>query len=169
MSFDIVDIDIDPRTNTLTTATIASGIILDIGRFRGTNPEFSAIETLGAPNLADLTMTLQYRVICTQGFCGSDCSQTASCGGFLAACPATCGDNIPCLNGGRCEVHTFFQSSMHKCTVYNVFRILVLFVCDVIVFQDGSCTCPVPYTGTYIMLRWMTAIVDTCSVEFTNQ
>ena len=109
--FDIVDIDIDPRTNTLTTATIASGIILDIGRFGGTNPEFSVIETLGAPNLADLTMTLQYRVICTQGFCGSDCSQTANCGGFPAACPATCGDNTPCLNGGTCEVMHNVRSS----------------------------------------------------------
>ena len=86
--------------------SIASNVVFDIGRFQGTASDFSAVQSLGAPYLSDLTMMFQYRVTCTQGFCGSDCSQTANCAATPAACPESCGSNTPCLNGGTCMVST---------------------------------------------------------------
>ncbi len=67
------------------------------------------------------TITYRYRVICTDGMCGNDCSQTTNCQSWSPACngigsPATqppvtdptspdnpCFPN-PCLNGGMCMV-----------------------------------------------------------------
>ena len=49
-----------------------------------------------------LNLTFQYRVICSAGTCGSDCSQTTNCQPFPSCVPITCADS-PCLNGGTCS------------------------------------------------------------------
>ena len=58
----------------------------------------------------DLTVSFEYRLICTPGSCGSDCSQTTGCAGFPAACPAGCGASDPCLNGGTCTVSVHIRT-----------------------------------------------------------
>lgn len=103
--FDIVDVDIDPQTLGRTTFPISINTFAELPRIQGTNSEFSDIETIGGPILADLTITFQYRLICTAGFCGNDCSQTTNCPGFPEACPPGCSAENPCPNGGTCEVN----------------------------------------------------------------
>ncbi len=66
-------------------------------------------------------ITYRYRVICTDGSCGNDCSQTTDCQSWSPACdgigtPATQPPRTqpssstnpcissPCLNGGTCMV-----------------------------------------------------------------
>ena len=50
-----------------------------------------------------LNLTFQYRVICTAGSCGSNCTQTTNCPLPPPDCvPITCADS-PCFNGGTCS------------------------------------------------------------------
>ena len=80
------------------------------------------------------TISYRYRIICTDGSCGNDCSQTVNCPQW----PSACGDGIstfttqapntdpssptdpcsqspsPCLNGGLCMV-SFFQQTFCYC------------------------------------------------------
>ena len=101
--FEINDEDIDPITNALSIDAIAPMTFREIFQPTGINPEFQTLSVAGAFTV-DLNITFDYRLICTPGSCGSDCSQTNNCPSFPAACPVACSDAMPCLNGGSCQV-----------------------------------------------------------------
>lgn len=79
--------------------TASSGTIVEIRRPSAPNATFTNIQTFNGAN--SLTLTYQYRIICSSGTCGSDCSQTTNCGSFPSCTPITCADS-PCLNSGTC-------------------------------------------------------------------
>ena len=97
------DEDIDPISRALSHDLIAPMTFREIHQPMGIDSEFRRLSIRGAFTV-DLNITFDYRLICTPGSCGSDCSQTSSCPSFPAACPAACGDTMPCLNGGSCRV-----------------------------------------------------------------
>lgn len=98
------------------TTPIVSNFVQEISRIPGTNPAFSNIMTGAAPNLDTLTIQFRYRLICTSGTCGNDCSQTTGCSGFPEACPSSCDATTPCMNGGTCDVSNsnYFHSSLSR-------------------------------------------------------
>lgn len=110
INFDVSDVDYNPISGQRSTVDIATNMIFEIEFIAGTNSEFSPVQTLGAPNLADLTIDFDYRLICTEGSCGNDCSQTSNCLPFPDACcmMGMCEEDmcqmVTCLNGGICDV-----------------------------------------------------------------
>ena len=107
----IADADQDPVTGRPVQQFIlstSSGTIADIRRPSAPNATFTNIRTFNGPN--SLTLTYQYRIICTAGTCGSDCSQTTNCLPFPSCTPLTCADS-PCQNGGTCtdvsDIHRY--------------------------------------------------------------
>ena len=114
MQASIVDTDRDPMTGGPLQEFIlstSSGTIVDIRRPSAPNATFTNIQTFSGPN--SLTLTYQYRIICSTGTCGSDCSQTTNCQPFSSCTPATpltCADS-PCQNGGTCmevsDIHRY--------------------------------------------------------------
>ena len=106
MFFNIVDEDIDPITNSRRTVRIEN-IFAEMSRVQGINPVISSVQTLGGGIIEDLMLTFQYRLICTDGFCGNDCSQTTNCPDFAPLCPSEpsqCSAEMGCLNSGTCQV-----------------------------------------------------------------
>jgi hypothetical protein len=79
---------------------LGSSPIIEISRPSAPNTTFTYTQTFNGPN--SLTLTYQYRVICSAGTCGDDCSQTTSCQSFPSCVPLTCADS-PCLHGGSCN------------------------------------------------------------------
>ena len=111
--------DFDPATGS--TSPMLQPIatpFLDIVRPSSPSNTFSDVTTFSQ---GSATMMARYRVICTAGSCGNDCSQTTGCSSWTAACdgnstfttppPATTVPSStnpcfppPCLNGGACDV-----------------------------------------------------------------
>jgi hypothetical protein len=97
-------VDVDPRTNRRSTVSIAN-IFAELSRIPRTNPELSNTVFVADGTLHDLVLTFQYRLICTEGFCGSDCSQTTNCPSFPPLCVPACSAEVPCPDGGMCQVN----------------------------------------------------------------
>lgn len=123
MQANIVDTDRDPMTGGPVQEFIlstSSGTIVDIRRPSAPNATFTNIRTFSGPN--SLTLTYQYRIICSTGTCGSDCSQTTNCQPFSSCTPATpltCADS-PCQNGGTCmEVSELRTTAALQCNYLN--------------------------------------------------
>ena len=96
----IADLDSDPITEApVQQFILSSDPIVDIVRPSAPSATYTNIRTFNGPNA--LTLTYQYRIICTVGTCGSDCSQTTTCPPFPSCTPLTCADS-PCQNGGTC-------------------------------------------------------------------
>ena len=103
-----MDVDIDPSTNVKTTDTIAPNVLFEIYQPQGTNANFRD-EVIGGANLVNLQLRLQYRLICTPGSCGADCSQTTGCSPFPPAClpdQPVRDDSRPCDNGVNSQVYS---------------------------------------------------------------
>ena len=97
----IADVDRDPLTGSLQLPPILGTTpIATISRPAAPSATFTSTQTFNGAN--SLTLSYQYRVICTSGTCGSDCSQTTNCQPFPSCVPITCADQ-PCLNGGTCR------------------------------------------------------------------
>ena len=84
-----------------TVPITSSNLILEV--FQGVNENF-VNETLGGALLSTLQLRLQFRLICTPGSCGTDCSQTTNCSPYPPACRPDCDNSMPCMNGGTCMV-----------------------------------------------------------------
>ena len=98
---EIADIDRNPTSGSIMQQFV-QGVspIGTISRPSAPNAAFSSTQNFTGAN--SLSLTFQYRVICTTGTCGSTCSQTANCQPFPSCTPITCADS-PCLNGGTCS------------------------------------------------------------------
>ena len=97
----IDDVDTDPVTGAPVQESILGLFpITEISRPSAPNATFTNTRTFSGAN--SLTLTYQYRVICSAGTCGSDCSQTSNCQPFPSCVPVTCADS-PCMNGGTCS------------------------------------------------------------------
>ena len=97
----IVDGDTDPDTRApIQEFILRSFPIAEFFRPSAPNATYTSIQTFTGAN--SLTLMFQYRVICSAGTCGSDCSQTTNCTPFPSCVPLTCADS-PCLNGGTCS------------------------------------------------------------------
>ena len=66
-------------------------------------------ESLGGSILDTLELQVQYRLICTVGFCGPDCSQSSNCQPFPPACPVEESAVCDCMNGGTCQVSVLYK------------------------------------------------------------
>ena len=101
----IIDVDEDPISHMFTFDTIAIALFHRQGNL---GADFSNVTLAG--NLLELR--LQYRLICTPGFCGPTCSQTTGCSPYPPACPPeqpVCDINTPCINGGTCQVRQHYK------------------------------------------------------------
>ena len=98
---EIADVDINPTSGASEQRFILNSLpIAEISRPSAPNAAFINTQTFSGPN--SLTIIFQYRIICSAGTCGSDCSQTTNCQPFPLCVPITCADS-PCLNGGNCS------------------------------------------------------------------
>jgi hypothetical protein len=95
----IADVDTNPMTGAPEQRFILRSfpIVDQISRPSAPNSTYTNIQTFSGAN--SLTLTFQYRVICSAGTCGNDCSQTTNCQPFPSCVPITCADS-PCLNNG---------------------------------------------------------------------
>lgn len=115
MTADINDVDIE---NQVTMFESIGSPLLEITRPSMPSDTFTSDIMLSG---GSATLTVRYRVICTPGTCGSDCSQTTGCPtSTWTACadidpvttipPTTAGTSPmnpcfpnPCVNEGTCE------------------------------------------------------------------
>ena len=97
---EIADVDTNSRTGTVELEFILrSTTLVSLSRPSAPSSGFTSTQSYNGAN--SLTLSYQYRIICTEGTCGSDCSQTTNCTPFPACTPTTCADS-PCQNGGTC-------------------------------------------------------------------
>ena len=97
----VADVDQNPVTKAPEQEFIlSSNALLDIPRPSAPSATYTNIQTFNGAN--SLSLKFQYRVICSAGTCGSDCSRTSNCQPFPSCVPLTCADS-PCLNGGTCS------------------------------------------------------------------
>lgn len=137
MTIDAQDYDPPVGNGAFTLGQIGSPFF-DINRPSAPNEAFTAMMT---SSMGQATITYRYRVICTDGSCGNDCSQTTGCNPWTPACesittqPDTPAPGVeptspldpcvqnPCRNGGTCMVscclHYFFLAGCFGISQYH--------------------------------------------------
>ena len=91
--------DMNPSGGVNLEFILRSSTLASLSRPSSPYSEVSPAQTYIGTN--SLTLSFQYRIICTAGTCGSDCSQTTNCTSFPTCLPTIC-DDFPCQNGGTC-------------------------------------------------------------------
>ena len=117
---------------------IVHNFVQPLGRISGTNSTFSSNITFFATAPSTLTIQLRYRLICTAGSCGSDCSQTTGCLTFPQACVPDCDQSTPCMNGGTCQVRKCDGNIMYFTTI-AIYYFIEWTLC--LYFQLWRCVC----------------------------
>lgn len=95
--------DVDTTSNMGATQLefiLRSSTLATIRRPSAPSAGFTSTQNYTGAN--SLVLSYQYRIVCTAGTCGSDCTQTVNCDPFPACTPTTCADS-PCQNGGTCS------------------------------------------------------------------
>ena len=117
LSIEISDEDIDLNTGARSLIRIQN-FIYEIPRSQPTSTAFSSLQTLESSHTPPLRLTFRFRLTCTPGSCGSDCTQTSNCTPFPNACELECNNAMQCQNGGRCMVRKYTEKDIPKENVY---------------------------------------------------
>ena len=98
---EIADVDRNPTSGaTELEFILRSSTLATIYRPSAPSAGFTSTQNYTGAN--SLVLSYQYRIVCTAGTCGSDCTPRDNCVPFPACTPTICADS-PCQNGGTCS------------------------------------------------------------------